>query len=761
MASYLVLILVSISALGFGSYWYFSDNFNRQVERVNARMLVHLRDMIDKNVLRRTEQIYVDLIMGPGRNPDVLAMFEQPLSGSHSRLYGIHRYLQQLSTGYDDLVESIDIFYPHAGALVSSAEGITLSQPEWTADWIQEMAGNAEGKNAAWVKRNVPGEKGAALEQLVFVRAYPIAAEADKAGGFIAIRLKPDAVNRYLQPAGGEDRGSFLLLDRGGRLMSQVKGDPELTPELTDDITGRMRGAAGENGHFLGGGGSSWMVSYSALQESGWKLVHLTPLDQYYEKSRAIRNTLLLLCAAVVVLGVLISNLFSLSIYNPIKTMVRRIRNGFTGLPLPQGQDHNELKVIDHVIHHLSLKVNEWERTFEDNKPLVKHHLITGLMERTLTGREEFNELLRLLNLPWSGAYFCCMLVEPDPEDMSRLSTENAQFIPYSLVRQIESHSGGGLSFLATALPHGRVGIILAADAAEHKHIRRIAHQLHAYLMDPYGISSAVAYGEWVGSPMDLYVSAREAGAALAYRYFMPEAVMLGGPELAERERQDIPMDENELQVFSRLLRAGDPEQVERFLQDWTRGFRSGPYRAETGHQRLRELAGELRAYMRELNIPSRDILHSDVLEAFKQARNIHRMTEWLLRCVQAVYRYLADKQKAKGNTVMAEVMDYIKRHYRSDISLDSAAEYVSLSPRYLSKVFKDETGHNFTDYVTRVRLESALELILHSEETVEYIARSSGFNSAGYFIKKFKEQYGVTPGMYKNLHGSRPPEAS
>lgn len=761
VASNLILILVSISALGFGSYWYFSANFNQQVERVNARMLYHLRDMIDKNVLLETEQLYVDLIMGPARNLDVTAMFDQDLAGNHSRLYSIHLYLNQLSTGYGDLVESIDIYYPQAGAKVSSsAGGITLSGPELHPEWMKEIKENSGGKNALWYKEGAADAdgNGPALERLVFVRAYPIAAVGDHAGGYIAIRLKPEAVNRYLQPDGAEDRSVFLLFDKSGQLMVHSKGDPGLPPEPTAGMYRLVQETAGEIGHFRDGDGSEWMVSYTTLPDSGWRLVNLTPMDQYYEKSYAIRNTLMLLCAVVVAMGMVISNLFTLRIYNPIKTMVRSIRNSFSGLAIPPAKGENELKLIDHVINHLSLKVNELERTFEENMPLVKHHLITGLMERTVTGQEELQELLRLLGMSWAGSYYCCVLIEPDPAEMSKLSTENAQFIPYSLIRQIESNSGGGMSFLATALPQYRIGIILAAESAERKGTLQILHQLHGYLLDHYMIPSAIAYGEWVINPLDLYVSAREAEAAFAYRYFMPETVLLNGAELMERERQDVPMDEGELKVFSRVLRTGDVEQVARFLKDWTRAFQAGGYRAEAGHQRLRELAGEVRAYIRELNLPSNEILQAaPLLEQFKQVRNVHQMAGWLEACVQAVYRFLADKQKAKGNTVMMEVMDYIKQHYHQDISLDTAAEYVSLSPRYLSKVFKEETGHNFTDYVTRVRLERAVELILHSEETVEQIGKLSGFNSAGYFIKKFKEQYGVTPGIYKSLHGSAP----
>jgi AraC-like DNA-binding protein len=83
-------------------------------------------------------------------------------------------------------------------------------------------------------------------------------------------------------------------------------------------------------------------------------------------------------------------------------------------------------------------------------------------------------------------------------------------------------------------------------------------------------------------------------------------------------------------------------------------------------------------------------------------------------------------------------------------LSLQIVSERVSLHPRYLSQLFKEETGVNFVDYINRRRLEAAAQLIKTSDLNVEQIAGSVGFNTPAYFIKKFKEAYGVTPKTYK-----------
>ncbi|WP_181592764.1 helix-turn-helix domain-containing protein [Paenibacillus sp. YN15] len=758
VTSYAILIFVSISALGVSSYWYFSKNFNEQIEKVNVRMLHHLSDMIDRNAIRRTEQLYVDIVMDQPRNSDLMIFFDQPLAGNHSKLLEANRYLTQMVTANDDLVESIEIFYRNTKAVLSSGgRGYSQLNEELAGNnaWIEQM--ERSGINTLWLRADGQDTADSAeTEQLLFVRAYPFAATAGKASGFVSIRLKPDAITRYLEPEGSSDRSTFFLLDPHGNLMVKSKGDGRLAAEQVDSLNMRINGMDESEGNFLGNYGTSSIASYTTLGQSGWRLVNLTPVDQYYRKSIAIRNTFLIICLAAISIGMLLSNIFTLRIYNPLKLLMHRLRSSAqTAVPAFGNKGENELQTIDHVINHLTLKVTELERTFEDNMPLIKHHLVTGLMQQAFTRQEEYEEMLRLLKLNWQGSYYTALIMELDPVQISSLSAENAQFIQYSLVSQIEENSGGGASFLATALSHYRVGVILATNSGDLARVHRIAQQVTAYIRENYMLSATAAFGSWVIFPLDLHLSYTEAQTALSYKYFLPENGILSGPELMEREHSGAVIDEAVFAGFSQLLKSGSYPDVKAFVRNFLAQVSSGPYSAEHGHQRIRELVGEFRGYLRELHIPYKELFPAEAWESFRHIRHIRQMEEWLLSCVQAVFLYLESKQKARGSDVIDELRRYVQDCYRADISLESAASHVSLSPRYLSKVFKDETGMNFTDYVTQIRLAKAMELITGTDDTVEQISRLCGFNSSGYFIKKFKEHYGVTPKMYKSLEAA------
>lgn len=97
-----------------------------------------------------------------------------------------------------------------------------------------------------------------------------------------------------------------------------------------------------------------------------------------------------------------------------------------------------------------------------------------------------------------------------------------------------------------------------------------------------------------------------------------------------------------------------------------------------------------------------------------------------------------------------------VKSNYREDISLDSVAEKVGVTSSYLSRLFKKETGINFQDYLTNVRIEKAVELLRDESLSVRALAHAVGYNNHTYFCKIFKRETGKTVGEYRESLGMK-----
>ena len=100
---------------------------------------------------------------------------------------------------------------------------------------------------------------------------------------------------------------------------------------------------------------------------------------------------------------------------------------------------------------------------------------------------------------------------------------------------------------------------------------------------------------------------------------------------------------------------------------------------------------------------------------------------------------------------VVQQIMKYMENHYKEKISLDQIAENMYLSPFYISKLFKSETGDTPINYLISLRMEKAKELLdQNSTLSIQEAAAAVGYEDAYHFSKLFKKFYGLSPLYYK-----------
>nr|WP_285841714.1 helix-turn-helix transcriptional regulator [Psychrobacillus sp. MER TA 171] len=110
------------------------------------------------------------------------------------------------------------------------------------------------------------------------------------------------------------------------------------------------------------------------------------------------------------------------------------------------------------------------------------------------------------------------------------------------------------------------------------------------------------------------------------------------------------------------------------------------------------------------------------------------------------------EKQKEKGQfDYVNAALDFIDHHYTDDkLSLDQLAEFLGISPSYISMLFSKTNATTFKQYVTKKRLTHARQLLQETNLTIHEIAAKTGFNDANYFSKLFKANHNISPSYYR-----------
>ena len=108
-----------------------------------------------------------------------------------------------------------------------------------------------------------------------------------------------------------------------------------------------------------------------------------------------------------------------------------------------------------------------------------------------------------------------------------------------------------------------------------------------------------------------------------------------------------------------------------------------------------------------------------------------------------------ADTAFESSNIHFLQIIRYIHRHYADDLSLNTLADVLHMTPAYVSRLFSRESGTTYRKYLTELRVEKAKELLATSSLSIAEVCDRVGFNDYFHFIKTFKRLTGTSPGKY------------
>lgn len=749
--SYILLIIFSTGLISVFLFKYFSTNFNEQIEKVNQKMLHQISNSISNNIVNRVESVAKGLVTEHVSNYDLLYLFEYPLEGNYYKIPLINQHLNDTVSMYPDMIDSIQVYYKKKNFLISSKMGVIFleGKPEKVnqyMDWLTEIEYTSE--NMKWILTRPTSTDYSDVQKdiLTLVIAYPFSYQGQKAEGYIAINVKHDAFYAILQ--GEESVGDIILLGNNGHVVSHSSKQNLYTSIDTEDYVQTILTSEAQQGNFIQDvHGIKSMISYVELGERPWKIVNITPIEEFYKQSETISTVILGISSAVLLLGIIYSGFFTKKIYKPLRLILEH--TGIVAAEKARGTVQNEYQMINQFIDHLSIKVDQLEATLQYNLPLIKYNLVNSLFYNHIVSNEALSDQLKILGYKLEHPYFYCVVIQLQEEQVYHVSEENKQFIKFNIVSYIETLSNSNVFCMAVPLSDSQTGVIINTSYDDDFAIIDQMMSVISYISMNFKVKSVFGISRKISDLMQIHLSYKEVLHVLGYQYFMPESQVF---RIDGKGQKNIVSDEIPEWIFEKFLEGlnlQDIDQVEEVLATFKEECRKRVHQTEYCHQQVLRLLNVFSQYLRSIN-HAKEILGSDINEQINKVKDIDQFKEYLLSMSKRTFQYLKEKYANQTAESISWAMKYISDHLNEDISLQSISDMVSLTPYYFSKIFKSETGVNFIDFLTDERMKKARELLITTDISVEQISEQVGLSSSSYFIRQFKRKYGLTPGQYR-----------
>lgn len=157
--------------------------------------------------------------------------------------------------------------------------------------------------------------------------------------------------------------------------------------------------------------------------------------------------------------------------------------------------------------------------------------------------------------------------------------------------------------------------------------------------------------------------------------------------------------------------------------------------------QTLKEVKGKIAAPLNEI----------ELIINLKNRDSVHDVRQSLLQTLLKVEGFLQEKTSIYSHSIISRVERYVLDHLDKELSLKQLAIQFNYNNTHLGRLFKEETGEYFSDYLNKARIEKAKALLIDSLHKAGEISKLVGFSDANYFYKKFKELTNMSPIEYRN----------
>ena len=263
------------------------------------------------------------------------------------------------------------------------------------------------------------------------------------------------------------------------------------------------------------------------------------------------------------------------------------------------------------------------------------------------------------------------------------------------------------------------------------------------YLLKPV---TAVSLMESLKKVADQILEERE-NSRLLERYFINYEKYMEFPDKTDYSGVDRKLIKN-------FLKTGNAEECSLFIDEYFEAVGKGYYNSLLLRQYMTmDIFYCVQEFIKSLNVDEADIPADlmDLKRITKAVENVETTMDYLKELFACALN-LRDKNSGdRYGLLIREAREYIGENYSSsDFSLNMIASHIGVSPSYFSSIFKQGTGQSFIEYLTKVRIDRACELLKCTTLRTSEIGEQVGYNDPHYFSTTFKKIMGQSPKDFK-----------
>ncbi|GBG11774.1 AraC family transcriptional regulator [Paenibacillus agaridevorans] len=446
--------------------------------------------------------------------------------------------------------------------------------------------------------------------------------------------------------------------------------------------------------------------------------------------------------------------------YKPIESILHRIER--FSIPIKAAESKgkgNEFAFIDQAIERLITK----NMTFQEQQQ--EHMVIRRQQFLQILLKGEYKEDPSAWEQEWqhfglSSGHFIVALLELDhyvqfglkysPGDQSLF-----KFIVSSVA--VETAEQNGLKVVVEWIAKNQLVILLISKESvglEHR-ILHLSEQIRSWVEGHLDFTVTIGIGTPADDEASIARSYEDAEAAVSRKVSVGVNQIIDSIEVTGKSNGEWFEYLEIIRTIVRQLRmleSGWQNELKRLFHEMTVQRLGKDDVNRLMHYFIFHLEYELDAALPEAMKSWQQEGKSRLIAAAEQLDTLGQLEQdFVVTLVQLSEHIETFSQSRRHNALMREIRDYVSEHFMDpNLSLTLLSDRFQISPKYLSQLFKESIGQNFSEFLIGLRIDYAKRLLRETDMTVQYISEMMGYANPTSFIRVFKKMVGLSPGQYR-----------
>ena len=740
------------------------QNINTEVNKSNMDLINQTKIHVD-SMLTSIERIS----MQATRNNSIQTFFNEEINGNPQDNKTINAAINALDSFMEGMlyVEEISVYSFTNNMLITSGKNTIRQMDRYFLQSYDSMS--QEKGFIVWTEpgdTDIFGEKSSSIQLVSFFFET-----FNQPKGIVVVKLRDNALSGFIDTTHIRNYGFINIVNDSGKVITHNSFH-----DLNIDLSGYWEALrAYEGSEVITLDGEEYLFTFSSSLYNNWKYVCMLPTSEINYNANETLTILFLVSFLTISILFVLSFRLTKGLYNPIDVLSRMLKNEVVDQEAMArvSERNDEFATINKqmllIKSQLGLERASKDILWQENKALKEKLITTSkhdqdyfyykLLRGDVSNVTELKKLAGQFGLKFDQTYlvavvefgkvFETMTMNMDVSQQETLKSNIVDIYIKSMPQdcKVLNHifeSSNGCEHIVFIIEVLNGQLIMQSLKLMFNFVKNI-------IKNSFDMDVTVSIGKVYEGIENISRSYEDATIALKYKFVMGTGITILKSEI-EGNATNLDQENYYRAHIANCLKAGNLKQIENIFSEFKENIKKSPVSTMISSYYCKEMISEIIDYLNEISyadIEDKRLINQALIHFEQKFESIFDAIDWLNDFIRTCFEKTASTETS-FNRLIKQAVDIVENEYNSDISLSYISGKLSITEPYLSKLFKEETGKNYKDYLSAFRIKKAKELMRSTSLPLYEISSLVGYNYYNQFKKVFTKHERVSPVEYR-----------